>query len=253
LKSTTVQPTKSDVFSRKARSTIPSTRLPCSILSCTGTSRRSSPLAAAAAAAEEVEQFVRRSVDNGEAFVRSAATWTDSLAKLAPFVPEAQALLHLLRVCTTEALPTSDKVAQLARAHRDAVLRGDAAATLPQPPEAYVAPPVPAKEPTVTVFAMTQIKFKNASGEQIVVQAYQDAEMPPPSAAKALRLGVVTKLDDPRRSQHHGTVGGHPRADQALNIDAAPEPVREAVLHSAFEKPTIGPAQILKIATRSLT
>lgn len=137
--------------------------------------------------AREVEQLTRRSIDSADAFVKAAATWADYLAKLAPIVPESGAFLHLLQVCTTEALPTSDRVAQLARVYRDAVLRGEARPEMPKPPEAFVPPPGAAKPPSMTV------------------------------------------------------------------VDAAPERTSEPVLHSAFEPPVVGPARVLKIATRSLT
>jgi hypothetical protein len=206
--------------------------------------------------AKEFEQSTRRSVDDGDAFVKAAARWVGSLTKLAPVVPEAGALLHLLQVCTAEAPPTSDRVAQLARAYRDAVLRGHAAATLPVPPEAYAAPAAPAGPPTMTLFCLGEsVKWIDDAGKLHCPPKFTDVTLPLKQAKRALELKACVPLDHPARKTHGRTVGG--QGDPALAIDLDAEPERRADPILASQPPQFvpfdrGPATVLKIATPRL-
>jgi hypothetical protein len=204
------------------------------------------------ATAQSVELLARRVIESADVMVKAAAAFADHIAKAAAFIPESNGLLNFALIVQREVPAAVAQTATLLRAHREQVLAGSAPATLAAPPEAYIPPPVAPPPPTTSVFSLTPIKYKSASGEQIVVQAHQDAVMPPATAAKAFRLGVVTKLDDPRRVKLHGSIPGHPNPKTALDLDAAeekPEPERTSgQMHSAFEKPVVGPAQILKIA-----
>lgn len=118
---------------------------------------------------------------------------------------------------------------------------------MPQPPEAYVAPPTPAPPPTVQLFALRSIKFKNADGLVIAVQKFRDVDLPPATAARALRIKACVQLTDPLRRLHHNTMPGNVDPALALDLDEPEQPrLAEPLVHSAFEKPVIGEAKILK-------
>jgi hypothetical protein len=203
--------------------------------------------------AKEIEQTTRRVIDASEAFTKAAEVLGGYLAKVT-YVPESASLLHLTQVCTAEVGPVTATVTRLAREYAASVTRGDASPVLKQPMQPYTAPPPPPKPETVPLFALRPIKWKNADGMQRVAQKFQDVDLPPATAARAIRIKACVQLTDPLRRQHHGTVGGN--ADPALALDLdEPEPrLADPIMQSSpFETPTIGEPRILKIATRSLT
>jgi hypothetical protein len=205
--------------------------------------------------AKEVEQLARRVSDSADAFVKAAEVYADYLAKVT-FVPESAALLHLCQVCVKEALPTNDTVVRLMRQHGASVLAGSAPAMLKPPPEAYVAPTVN-KPATTQVFVLHAIQFVDHEGVVRKVGKWRDVSMVPALAEKAIRLRLCAPLSDPIRKTHFGQSPGHPEPawlndlDRGVGPDIATQSAAEPVLHSAFEKPTIGPARVLKIARES--
>jgi hypothetical protein len=200
--------------------------------------------------AAEVELLAREVVDAAEALNAAAAVLADCTAHAVPMVPEAGGLNNFALVCRTEIPAGGDLVAKLLRVHAEAVLAGTAPAALPQPEAPVVSPSIAAKPATVALFALRPVKWKDAGGQQMVVQKFQDCALTPSAAMRALALKACVKLDDPLRRQNHGTVGGN--ADPALALDLdADEPIHpstEPIQHSALDKPVIGEARILKIA-----
>jgi hypothetical protein len=105
-------------------------------------------------------------------------------------------------------------------------VRAIADGTMPMPPAKEVPAPVVVPEPAPEirrVFALRQIKWKDAAGRQQYGQQYEDADLPLATAEMALRHGAVTRLDDDRRKQLRGARGGqhvNPNAVDLLDLDA---------------------------------
>jgi hypothetical protein len=99
---------------------------------------------------------------------------------------------------------------------------GRQAIPVPKPARAPVAVPEPVPE-TRRLFALRQIKWKDTTGRQQYGQQFEDCDLPPATAEKALRCGAVTSLDDDRRKQLRGSRGGHhvnPNTPDLLDLDA---------------------------------
>jgi hypothetical protein len=113
--------------------------------------------------------------------------------------------------------------------------------------------PVTAPAPEVRrLFAMRSIKFTDDAGKLQVIDQYQDADLPPQIADRALRCGACVSIADDRRKLHRGAHGGrHPSAEHAFDLDAVSdasgvqyEPERASVLAAAdFKVVDRGPAR----------
>jgi hypothetical protein len=184
----------------------------------------------------EVEALAKKILSDGETFVAAAAAIVGSSAYSAMVVPEASGVNNRGRVVAGEVAQACDLIVKLLRVHGAAVIRGEAPPVLRKPATAPYKAPAEVVAPSVTVFAMRPIKFKNGAGKLVVVQKFQDAEMPPATAARALAMKARVHLNDPLRRQHHGTVEGHGRADLALDLDADPvqQPAIDPIMSSAF-------------------
>jgi hypothetical protein len=116
--------------------------------------------------------------------------------------------------------------------------------------------PVAPPEPNVVLFCMKPVKWRDASGQQCVAQRFTDAELPPGLVARALSSGACIALDDPRRKQNYGVVGGRPDKATCFDLSGAdkPEPAAEPgqsappIAHSAFTVVDRGPAVQMKVA-----
>lgn len=136
----------------------------------------------------------------------------------------------------------------------------DGLAPIPREPEALV-PPTVVKPELVQVFTLKAIEWTDTNGMQRQSAKWHDVSLPPEAAQHALRLKLACPMSDQRRKQFHGQPQTHPHPEPAwlnnldtvVGPDIATQPALEPVLHSAFEKPTIGPAKIVQIAvpTRS--
>lgn len=195
----------------------------------------------------EVEALARRVHEGCAKLVADAKVLNDWTARAVPIVPEAGGILNFCQIISREIPQASDLIAKLLRQHGATVLAGAASPLLKPPPEAFVEPPPPPKPETVTVFALRSVKFKNADGLVIAVQKFRDVELPPALAEKALRLKACVQLTDPLRRLHHNTMPGNVDPALALDLDEPEQPrLAEPLVHSAFEKPVIGEAKILK-------
>jgi hypothetical protein len=177
--------------------------------------------------AAEAELLAREVIAAAAAFDVAAAALATVTTRAIPTVYEASGLNNLAAICRTEVPAASDLIAKLLRVHAASVLAGTAPAKMRKSDAPLIAPMV-VKPPTVTLFALRPIKFRNTSGELIVTQKFQDTELPPKAAKRALELGVCVRLSDPLRKAHHGATPGHPRADLALDLDSA-EPEHKPV------------------------
>jgi hypothetical protein len=128
---------------------------------------------------------------------------------------------------------------------------------IPRDLEIFVPPPV-SKPELVQVFALFALAWTDHHGMQRQIGKWHDIELPRQAAERALRLKLACPMSDPRRKQFHGQAGGrHPEPNWINDLDreTGPDIARssevsavEVIRHSAFETPTVGPAQILKIA-----
>jgi hypothetical protein len=70
------------------------------------------------------------------------------------------------------------------------------------------------------------VKFRDHTGIVRLARQYDDAEMPVPTAQRALRLRVAVPVTDPRRRNLKGARGGDPvdpRAIDIVDLDAVDE------------------------------
>jgi hypothetical protein len=195
----------------------------------------------------EVELLARAVIEAAGELTAAAATMADLAARAAVAVPEARGLEQFVGACRVEVPAAADLIARLLRTHAAAVLARTAPAVLAKPPEPIVEP-LKEKPPTVTLFALRPVRWIAADGAPCIAQKFTDAELTPSAASRGLACGALVPLDSPLRRQNHGTVEGHPRADLAFDLDAAPVRTAEPTLHSAFEPARIGEPRILKIA-----
>jgi hypothetical protein len=177
--------------------------------------------------AAEAELLAREVIAAAAAFDVAAGALATVTTRAIPTVYEASGLNNLAAICRTEVPAASDLIAKLLRVHAASVLAGTAPAKMRKPDAPLIVPMV-VKPPTVTLFALRPVKFRNANGELIVTQKFQDAELPPDAAKRALELGACVRLSDPLRKAHHGTTPGHPHADLAFDLDSA-EPEHKPV------------------------
>jgi hypothetical protein len=145
------------------------------------------------------------------------------------FIPEMNALNTLCERVKGHLPDNVGLMAKLLNDYSGSVQRGEAPATLPKP-QAVAKHVNPAPAPsTVRLFAMRPIKWRAGNGLQIVGQKFQDCELPPATAKKALALKACVPVDDALARQHRGTVAGHPDAKLAFDLDAEPGVVATAV------------------------
>jgi hypothetical protein len=128
----------------------------------------------------------------------------------------------------------------------------------PIPATEQPAPVVELLPPPATkrVFLLRHVKWTDASGALQIGGRYNDVDLTPAAAARALKIGAGTELDDPRRKIHHGTWGAgqpNPANCEALDDEAAasagpatPSAV-EPIRHSQFEVMDRGPAFTMRV------
>jgi hypothetical protein len=202
----------------------------------------------------ETEALARRMHEGCAKLVADAAALADWSTRSAAVVPESGGLVHLCAVIGNEIPAASDLIAKLLRVHAQAVLDGRAAASLPEPMQPYVQPPVN-KPATVQIFSLHALRWIDHEGTVRVSGKWRDCELPPALAEKAIRLKLAAPMSDPRRQKLVGQSPGHPEPAwlNDLNAEVGPniatQSAAEPVLHSAFGKPVIGPAKIMQIAT----
>jgi hypothetical protein len=103
----------------------------------------------------------------------------------------------------------------------------DGSAPIPAPklvpePVTVIEPP----PPSMTVFMLRSVNYRDHDGRVRFVGQYEDAMMPVPTAQRALRRGVAVSVADPRRAQLRGARGGdfNPSARDVVDLDGIEEP-----------------------------
>jgi len=135
---------------------------------------------------------------------------------------EATELSRFIGNCASQAEIAAAFSLQELRGMMNAIATGSGPIPAAKPEAAPIAAPEPAPE-VRRLFALRPIKWKDHAGRQQYGQQYEDCELPPATAAKALRCGAVVSLDDARRKQFRGSRGGehvNPNAIDLLDLDA---------------------------------
>jgi hypothetical protein len=173
------------------------------------------------ATANEIEAQLRAGHSIGKKFDAVMEEMAAFAAWSAAFIPEAAGLQNYCKASRAQIPEAMTMIGKMAAYHAAAVLAKTAPATLRKPEPVFV-PVAIVKPERVPLFCLRPIKFTDPdSGKLIVVQKFQDAELPPTFARAALEANICARLSDPLRKQHHGTTPGHAEAALAFDLDAA--------------------------------
>jgi hypothetical protein len=202
------------------------------------------------ATANEIEAQLRNASAIGKRFDAVIAELAAYTAWATRFIPEAAGLANYCKASRAEIPEALALIGKTAGYHAAAVLSGTAPATL-RKPEAPFVPAVIAKPPTVQLFAMRPVKWKDVNGKLTTAQKFTDAQLTPQAAMRALASGACVNMSDPLRRQHHGTTAGNADPRLAFDLDAEPERKADPITASVPPQFTVvdrGPAVPMKIA-----
>jgi hypothetical protein len=104
----------------------------------------------------------------------------------------------------------------------------------------------PQRSETVEVFSLRPFKYRDVSGQKIIVQAWEDHSLPQRLHARASQKGVVTSIADERRRTHRGILNAE-LIRNPVDLDAELLPPGEPELPPGFERLSVGPER--KFAT----
>jgi hypothetical protein len=139
--------------------------------------------------------------------------------------------LHSFAITTQAQVPEATQlIASLLRSHATAVLNGSAPATLAEPPAPFIEP-TPVIEPTVELFTLRSIKWRDHNAVQKVVHQYNDVQLPQRLAENALACRACVPITDSRRALR-GSHGSHPNPAHAYDLDSDAEPSEPGVADS---------------------
>lgn len=217
------------------------------------------------ATAQSCELLARRVIESAEVMVKAAAAFAVHIEKASAIAPESAGLLNFAVIVGREIPGAVDQTSKLLRQHAAAVIAGSAPSAMPQPPEPYVPPVAPLREPTAQLFCLRSVRWLDEFGVQKLGAQFNDIELPQRLAARALACGACIPVSDPRRRHYHTQGGPPPNAATCTDIDAVPEPAEAEPMASpqrlaapikatppefvAYDR---GPATVLKIATPRL-
>jgi hypothetical protein len=142
---------------------------------------------------------------------------------------------------------------------RETVMLGEAIESdaAPAPVIKAVAKAVPvAKEPTVRVFAVKPLRWKDESGSERACGKFVDCDLPAATAKRALACGAALELTNPARKANLGTWPGNYSLAACFDLDAGSPsanaaPQHDPIVHSAFQPIDRGKPFTLKIAGAS--
>lgn len=189
--------------------------------------------------AAEVATMATDLENAAKAFDTAIATLAEISGRAAKFCPDAVGLQAFASSSRSQVPPATELIVTVMRNYATAVLRGDGPATLPKPEGAFVEP-VTEKPPTVQLFCMRPVKWRDAAGVQRLAQKFTDVSVTQSAASRGVACGALVPMESPLRRANHNTVGGNPDLALALDLDAEPVRTGEPGLHEAFEQPRIG-------------
>lgn len=131
--------------------------------------------------------------------------------------------------------------------HVTEVRAGRAALARSAPPQPVIAPP-----PVVPLFSLRPIAWTAHDGTVQTEHAWYDVSLPSVAAARALRLGAVCHVSDPRRAKHrgYGKTFTKPKPADCVNLDHDEAPdlrVVEPEVHSSFQRVDRGGPVTMKV------
>jgi hypothetical protein len=176
-------------------------------------------------------------------------------SKVSPIIFEAKGLEAFSVSAKIEVPAATSIIAALLREHGSAVLRGEAAATLPTP-EAPSTPTIAPKPVTRRLFTLRSISWTNADGMLRVAQKFTDVDLPLVVADRAIAAQVCVEMNNPARNPStHNQWPGHPDPAQCFSLDEASkptpiaaEPQGEILKHAGFVE-TIGRPYVVRTAS----
>jgi hypothetical protein len=166
---------------------------------------------------------------------------------------ECQQISGYLRNCASE-VENATKLAS-PEWHTAVTHVRDGNLPLPRDLETFV-PPTVVKPELVQLFALFALEWTDADGMLRQSAKWLDVELPPETAAHALRLKLCAPMSDPRRQQLRGQGSGRPPEPNWLNnIDnetgpniATPSAALDPIRHAAFTPIDRGKGFTLKVA-----
>lgn len=189
-------------------------------------------------------------------YLAAGKRFTDALEKL-HFHHESGAMALFIGNTATQLEVAAGFALVELRGMVDAIRDGAVPIPAAKPVSASVSVPEPAP-PTMSVFMMKSVKYRDHDGRSRFAGQFEDAIMPVATAQRALRLGVAVPVTDPKRARLRGSRGGDfdPRARDVVDLDAVEEhnavhidPVLRAANFTAL--PTAEPRTILIDVPRS--
>jgi len=109
-------------------------------------------------------------------------------------------------------------------------LAGSAPAVVALPEGPFVEVPV-MEPPTVLLFALRSVRWRDQNGEQRIGAQCSDVYLTPQAARRALAIGACVEIADPRRKELAGAQGGHPNPAYTTDLDESEaEPVASDTL-----------------------
>jgi hypothetical protein len=212
------------------------------------------------AAADKVAADVR-------AVERQIAPWLETSREIAAALREAGVTFEANQLSafitdrTNEAELAFSVIMNELRAIPGAIISGDR--PVPHEPEPVAAVDVIPPPPLVQIFSLNALSWTDHNGKLQRIQKWQDVELSPAQAARAIAAGKAAPPSYPRRFELRGHGGLHPPPAWCWSCDGddpAPESsATEPITHSAFQttvgKPyTIDHVEPLPmVATRSIT
>lgn len=168
--------------------------------------------------AAAIERYVRNLENSAELFNAAMAALVESASHAAIVTRDADGLKNFASHVLVEVPPVITMTIAMLRRCASEVVSGAAAAAMPtaETPFVHKVPLVPT---TTRVFTSRAISWTDAAGQLRLCQRYQDADLPPGVAERALKAGICLTMDNPARRKFRGSWPGHPDPSNVTHLD----------------------------------
>jgi hypothetical protein len=188
--------------------------------------------------------------DKADVLLAAAAELAGICEQAELIAPEAGGFKQFMTVLVSEGPGAVALISKLVDVNTAAVEARQAPAKGKRLVAPVIAPVVTAPV-RMTVFALRSVKFTDPdSGKFVVVQQFQDAEMPPSFAKVALEQRVCVRLSDPLRKANHGQRAGHAEVQYCYDLDAAMNAPKQSPIDPIMSAPAPAPASPFKVLDR---
>jgi hypothetical protein len=193
------------------------------------------------ATAVDCHKLIEDLAKEGDVIAASASRLSGIAARIVPIAMEANGLKTFADVAIQQIPDAVTLLSRLVREHAAAVLRRDAPSTVKKPEVPFV-PAAVAKPVRMDLFALRSVKYVDPdSRELVLIQKFQDGAFPPTFAKVALEQKIAVRISDPLRKQYHGSVGGHPDAALAFDLDLAMAEPKAAATNPILASAPVSP------------